>query len=114
MRLCHLDLPVPDHSYLSRRAAELSVQITCRPRQGPTHGVVDSTGLKIFGEGEWAEAGFREAPLHAATSGRLCKTDRGTVRQHRVGKRRTWRKIHLAVDETTKDGSGPDVDMSPI
>jgi hypothetical protein len=47
--------------------------------------VVDSTGLKIFGEGEWK------------------------VRQHGVGKRRTWRKIHLAVDESTKDIIGIEV-----
>ncbi len=85
MHLCQLDLPVPDHSYLSRRAAELSVKIPRRPRQGPTHGVVDSTGLKIFGEGEWK------------------------VRQHGVGKRRTWRKIHLAVDESTQDIIGIEV-----
>jgi len=85
MGLCHLDLPVPDHSYLSRRAAELSVQIPRRPRQGPTHVVVDSTGLKIFGEGEWKG------------------------RQHGGGKRRTWRKIHLAVDETAKDIIGIEV-----
>jgi hypothetical protein len=47
--------------------------------------VVDSTGLKIFGEGEWK------------------------VRQHGVSKRRTWRKIHLAVDETEKDIIGIEV-----
>jgi hypothetical protein len=47
--------------------------------------VVDSTGLKIFGEGEWK------------------------VRQHGVGKRRTWRKVHLAVDEATKDIIGLEV-----
>ena len=85
MRLCHLDLPVPDHTHMSRRAGELSVKIPRRPRQGPTHVVVDSTGLKIFGEGEWK------------------------VRQHGVGKRRTWRKIHLAVDESTKDIIGIEV-----
>ena len=68
MRLCQLDLPVPDHTHMSRRAGELSVKIPRRPRQGPTHVVVDSTGLKIFGEGEWK------------------------VRQHGVGKRRIWRK----------------------
>jgi len=79
MRLSQLDLPVPDHTHMSRRAGEISVKIPRRPRKGPTHVVVDSTGLKIFGEGEWK------------------------VRQHGVGKRRTWRKIHLAVDETTKD-----------
>ena len=85
MRLCHLDLPVPDHTHMSRRAGEISVKIPRRPRQGPTHVVVDSTGLKIFGEGEWK------------------------VRQHGVGKRRTWRKSHLAVDESTKDIIGIDV-----
>jgi hypothetical protein len=85
MRLCQLDLPVPDHTHLSRRAATLEVQIPRRPRRGPVHVVVDSTGLKIFGEGEWK------------------------VRQHGVGKRRTWRKIHLAVDETSKDIIGIEV-----
>jgi Transposase DDE domain len=85
MRLCALDLPVPDHTHMSRRAATLEVKIPRRPRVGATHVVVDSTGLKIFGEGEWK------------------------VRQHGVGKRRTWRKIHLAVDETAKDIIGIEV-----
>ena len=109
MRLCQLDLPVSDHTQMSRRAAQLSVKFPRRPRRGPTHVVVDSTGLKIFGEGEWAKAGFREAPLPAAATGRLCQAERGTVRQHGVGKRRTWRKIHLAVDETTKDIIGLEI-----
>ncbi len=85
MRLSALDLPVPDHTHLSRRAATLEVQIPWHPRTGATHVVVDATGLKIFGEGEWQ------------------------VRQHGVGKRRTWRKIHLAVDETAKDIIGIEV-----
>jgi hypothetical protein len=85
MRLCALNLPVPDHTHMSRRAATLEVKIPRRPRKGGTHVVVDSTGLKIFGEGEWK------------------------VRQHGVGKRRTWRKIHLAVDETEKDIIGIEV-----
>ena len=85
MRLCQLDLPVPDHTHMSRRAAQLTVKIPRRPRKGPTHVVVDSTGVKIFGEGEW------------------------NVRQHGVGERRTWRKIHLAVDETCKDIIGVEV-----
>jgi hypothetical protein len=79
MRLSGLDLAVPDHTHMSRRAATLTVQIPRRPRSGPMHVVVDSTGLKVYGEGEWK------------------------VRQHGVGKRRTWRKIHLAVDESAKD-----------
>jgi len=97
------------HGNARRRAGELSVKIPRRPRQGPTHVVVDSTGLKIFGEGEWAKAGFREAPLPAAAAGWLCKADRGTLRQHGVGKRRTGRKVHLAVDDTTQDIIGIEV-----
>jgi hypothetical protein len=85
MRLCPLDLPVPDHTHLSRRASPLTVQIPRRPRSGPVPVVVDSTGLKIFGEGEWK------------------------IRQHGVGKRRTWRKIPLAVDEAAKDIIGFEV-----
>ena len=85
MRLCALDLPVPDHTHMSRRAATLEVKIPRRPRTGATHVVVDSTGLKTFGEGEWK------------------------VRQHGVGKRRTWRKIHLAVDANAKDIIGIEV-----
>ncbi len=85
MRLNGLDLPVPDHTPMSRRAARLAVKIPRPPRKGPVHVVVDSTGLKIFGEGEWK------------------------VRRHGVGKRRTWRKIHLAVDETEKDIIGIEV-----
>jgi hypothetical protein len=54
-------------------------------------------------------AGLREAPLRAAGAGRLRKADRGRVREHEVGKRRTWRKVHLAVDETTKDIIGIEV-----
>ncbi len=74
-----LDLPIPDHTHLSRRARALTVQIPRQERTGPIHVVVDSTGLKVFGEGEW------------------------TVRQHGAGKRRTWLKVHLAVDAHAKD-----------
>lgn len=77
--LMGLDLPVPDHTQMSRRAQRLRVGIPRRPRAGPVHLVVDSTGLKIFGEGEWK------------------------VRQHGVGKRRTWRKVHLGFDADVKD-----------
>ena len=79
MRLTGVDLPVPDHSYLSRRAVGLDVAIPRRARIAPMHVVVDSTGVKVYGEGEWK------------------------VRQHGVSKRRTWRKIHLAVDASVND-----------
>lgn len=52
MALHGLALPVPDHTHMSRRVAQLSVVVPRIPRKGPIHVVVDSTGLKIFGEGE--------------------------------------------------------------
>jgi hypothetical protein len=69
-------LPVPHYSTLSRRAAGLDIPTPHR-KPGPVHLVVDSTGLKVFGEGEWK------------------------VRQHGWSKRRLWRKLHLAVNEAT-------------
>src|SRR3712207_5055323 len=52
LRLLGLDLPVPDHSTLSRRAETLEV---ARPRAGgaPAHLLVDSTGLRLCGPGGW-------------------------------------------------------------
>jgi hypothetical protein len=79
MQLMDLPLPIPDHTQMSRRAQSLQVAIPRRTSGEPIHVVVDSTGMKIFGEGEWK------------------------VRQHGVGKRRTWRKIHFAVDADLKD-----------
>jgi hypothetical protein len=71
--LMGLDLDVPHYSTLSRRAAELAVDLS-RKSRGPLHLVLDSTGLKVFGEGEWK------------------------VRKHGYSRRRTWRKLHLAID----------------
>ena len=85
MSLFGLDMPIPDHSHMSRRAKTLEVQIPRREKTEPMHVVVDSTGLKVFGEGEWK------------------------VRQHGVGKRRTWLKVHLAVDAHEKDVVGVEV-----
>ena len=76
LALLGLDLRVPDYSTLSRRHADLAVELPPL-RRGPIHLVVDSTGLKVYGEGEW------------------------TVRQHGESTRRTWRKLHLGVDEAT-------------
>ena len=71
--LMGLALDVPHYSTLSRRAADLAVDLA-RKGKGPLHLVLDSTGLKVFGEGEWK------------------------VRKHGYSKRRTWRKLHLAID----------------
>lgn len=74
VRLAGLDWPVPHYSTLSRRQQGLRVVIPYRPRGEPLHLVVDSTGLKVLGEGEWK------------------------VRRHGADRRRIWRKVHLAID----------------
>jgi hypothetical protein len=76
LRLLGLELAVPDHTTLSRRAATLRVP---RPPvgTGPVHLLVDSTGLKLGGPGEWL------AEKHGART------------------RRAWRKLHLGVDAGT-------------
>jgi Transposase DDE domain len=76
--LMRLDLPVPDYSTLCRRSATVRVTLP-KKAQGPLHLVIDSTGLKVYGEGEWK------------------------VRQHGYSKRRTWLKLHLAVDPRTHE-----------
>lgn len=75
--MMQVKLDVPDHTTLSRRLAKLNVQMPVRKANRARHLVADSTGVKVYGEGEWK------------------------VRQHGVTKRRTWRKLHLCVDETT-------------
>ena len=77
LQVLGLSLPVPHYSTLSRRQALLEVAVSQQMRTEAIHLVVDSTGCKVYGEGEWK------------------------VRQHGWSKRRTWRKLHLAVDEAT-------------
>ena len=74
MRMLDIDLPVPDHTTLSRRACGLPVQSRRRTETGDLHLIVDSTGLKLRGAGEW--------PLE----------------KHGTGKRRAWRKLHIGID----------------
>jgi hypothetical protein len=80
LKLMGIDLQVPSYTQICRRQATLQVPLRIRQalRQGEAiHLVVDSSGLKIYGECEWK------------------------VRKHGWSKRRTWRKIHLGVDEHT-------------
>jgi hypothetical protein len=76
-KLAFPDLPVPNYTTLSRRAHDLNVVLPVLRSDEPLHLVVDSTGLKVYGEGEWK------------------------VRKHGYSKRRTWRKVHLAMDANT-------------
>lgn len=77
LNLLHVALPVPDYSTLSRRRATLEVALPRTRGTEALHVVVDSTGVKVFGEGEWK------------------------VRQHGYTYRRTWRKVHVGVDEAS-------------
>ena len=71
-------LPVPNYSTLSRRAKALRVTLPVLRNAGEAvHLLVDSTGLKLFGEGEWK------------------------VRKHGYAKRRSWRKVHFGMDAGT-------------
>ena len=75
-RLLELDLCVPDHTTLSRRSGSFANRRPSVISHGARHLIVDSTGLKLFGQGEWNE--------------------------ERHGRsRRSWRKLHLAVDACT-------------
>ena len=76
LRLMGLDLNAPDHTTLSRRNRDVLVPAVRRADDGPIHLVVDSTGLKIYGAGEWCS------------------------RKHRKANERSgWRKLHIGVDE---------------
>jgi len=76
-----LQLPIvsPNFSTLSRRQKSLDIPTYKNTTKSPVHLVVDATGIKIYGEGEWK------------------------MRQHGKEKRRTWRKLHIAVNESTQD-----------
>ncbi len=78
-QLMQVDVAIPDFTSLAKRAAKLEIALDVADRQGPIDVVVDSTGLKVFGEGEWK------------------------TRKHGVSKRRTWRKLHLAVNPDTQE-----------
>lgn len=83
-KLMHLSADVPDYTTLSRRAAKLHVQLKnlvskSREAKEPIVMLIDSSGFKVFGEGEWK------------------------VRKHGSSYHRTWRETHIALDWETRD-----------
>ena len=90
LRLVGLDWDVPDFSTLSRRQKTLAVNIPFRGSQGPLHLLIDSTGIKVEGEGEW------------------------NARKHGGAKRRVWRKVHLGIDEHTLEIRAVEVTSSDV
>lgn len=77
LRLMQTELESPDYSTLSRRQGDLQVLLPVKAKGEGLHLVVDSSGLKVYGEGEWR------------------------TRQYGWSYRRTWRKLHLSIDVET-------------
>jgi hypothetical protein len=97
LQLMSLDLPCPDHTTLSRRNATVAVrQQLDRVSPGPLSLIVDSSGLKVYGQGEW----------HSQKHGeRKCKR---------------WKKLHIGVDDdgriiasTVTESNEPDPSQVP-
>jgi hypothetical protein len=79
LNLLQAGVTVPDYTLLCKRSVDLQVDLSVSQSDEPKHVVIDSSGLKVYGEGEWK------------------------VRQHGYSKRRTWRKLHLSVNESTQE-----------
>ncbi|MDF3607987.1 IS5 family transposase [Paracoccus sp. DMF-8] len=79
LSMAGLDWPVPDFSTLSRRQRSIEVQISSRRAPGPLNLLVDSTGIRFLGDGEWL------------------------ARKHGTRRRRQYRKVHLAMGTVTGD-----------
>jgi len=80
-QMLNLDLQVPDYSQVCRRQEGLNINLKSIPQaiKKGTDLVMDSSGLKVYGEGEWK------------------------VRKHGYSKRRTWRKLHIGIDVNSGD-----------
>jgi hypothetical protein len=85
-----IEVGVPDYTTLSRRAAKLQPTLENLNWTRPTHVVIDATGLKVYGEGEWQ-----------------CRT-------HGKSKRRTWRKFHVAINRETLEFISVDLTESNV
>ncbi|MEL2271659.1 IS5 family transposase, partial [Klebsiella pneumoniae] len=80
----------PDYSCVSRQAKSVNVSFKTPTRGEIAHLVIDSTGLKVFGEGEWK------------------------VKKHGQERRRIWRKLHLAVDSKTHEIICADLSLNNV
>src|SRR6202167_4140653 len=77
--LLGVDIAIPDHTTLSRHGGGLTILLMRLDRAEPLHLLVDSTGLKIYGEGVWLD------------------------QKHGIRSRRRWRKLHLGIDADTQE-----------
>jgi hypothetical protein len=79
VKLMEVEVAIPDFTSLAKRAAQLKVSLELTPTEGPIDIVVDSTGLKVFGAGEWRSDAYRHP------------------------RRRTWRKLHLSINAHSQE-----------
>ena len=79
LKMADVDWVLPDYTTLCRRQKTRAVQIPYRRADGPLNLLIDSTGIKFLGDGEWQ------------------------ARKHGVQGRRQWRKVHLAMDTAASD-----------
>ncbi|WP_412053290.1 IS5 family transposase [Pokkaliibacter plantistimulans] len=77
LSLAGLNWPAPDYSTICRRQKSLNISIPYRPSTSGLHLLIDSTGIKMLGEGEWK------------------------TKKHGADYRRQWRKVHLGIDAQT-------------
>ncbi|MGR5444461.1 IS5 family transposase [Vibrio jasicida] len=84
-----MDVPLtsPDYTCISKRSKTVQITYRNKSKGAIRHITIDSTGLKVFGEGEWK------------------------VKKHGAEKRRTWRKLHLAVDVDTHEAISAEVSL---
>lgn len=90
LKLAKLNWPVPDFSTLCRRQNDLTVTIPYRPSTGALHLLIDSTGIKAMGEGEWS------------------------CRKHGASRPRQWCKVHLGIDAETLEVRAIEVSGSRV
>ncbi len=90
-RLAHVPLSCPHYTCISRRAKQVEVSFKTKARGAIQHLAIDATGLKVYGEGEWK------------------------VKKHGTdGKRRVWRKLHIAVDTNTHEIIAAELSLSTV
>ena len=85
-----LNWPVPDFNTLCRRQKDLTVTIPCQPSTGALHLLIDSTGIKSMGEGEWS------------------------TRKHCASRPSQWCKLHLGIDAETLEVRAVEVTGSHV
>lgn len=90
LELAGLDWAVPDFSTLSRPMKTLDVALPKPAGSRPLHLLIDSTGIKVEGEGEWIR------------------------RNHGASRKRIWRKIHIGIDADTLDIRAIEVTKSSV